>query len=75
MPNVGDLVKVSGNKGKVIEVNPLLEQAKVEFNDKTIKTCMREEIKVLQEAKKCGCKNKDEQLDAETLRELKKLED
>ncbi len=60
MPNVGDLVKVSGNKGKVIEVNPLLEQAKVEFNDKTIKTCMREEIKVLQEAKKCGgcCKIK-----------------
>lgn len=77
MPNVGDIVKVNGSKGKIIEVNPLLEQAKVEFNDKTIKTCMREEIKVLQEAKKCGgcCKNKDEQIDAETLRELKKLED
>ncbi|MBQ3423195.1 MAG: stage 0 sporulation family protein, partial [Romboutsia sp.] len=43
MPNVGDLVKVGNNKGKVIEVNPLLEQAKIEFNDKTIKTCMREE--------------------------------
>ena len=77
MPNVGDLVKVGNNKGKIIEVNPLLEQAKVEFNDKTIKTCMREEIKVLQEAKKCGgcCRNKDEQIDAATLRELKKLED
>ena len=37
MPSVGDLVKVGSNKGKVIEVNPLLEQAKVEFNDKTIK--------------------------------------
>ena len=77
MPSVGDLVKVSGNKGKVIEVNPLLEQAKIEFNDKTIKICMREEIKVLQEAKKCGgcCKNRDDQIDAATLRELKKLED
>ncbi|MGL5694586.1 MAG: PSP1 domain-containing protein [Peptostreptococcaceae bacterium] len=77
MPSVGDLVKVGANKGKVMEVNPLLEQAKIEFNDKTIKTCMREEIKVLQEAKKCGggcCKNKEE-IDAATLRELKKLED
>ena len=36
MPNVGDLVKVGNNKGKIIEVNPLLEQAKVELNDKTI---------------------------------------
>ena len=76
MPSVGDLVKVNGSKGKVIEVNPLLEQAKIEFNDKTIKICMREEIKVLQEAKKCnGCGARDEKLDAETLRELKKLED
>ena len=37
MPSVGDLVKVSGNKGKVIEINPLLEQAKVELQDKNIK--------------------------------------
>lgn len=78
VPQVGALVKVENNKGRVIETNPLLEQVKVEFNDKTIRVCMREEIKVLQAPKKCeGCcgKGKDLDIDKETLRELKKLED
>ena len=39
MPVVGSVVKVENQKGKVIEINPLLEQIKIEFNDKTIKTC------------------------------------
>ena len=80
MPVVGSLVQVSDGKGKVIEINPLLEQIKVEFNDKNIKIYTREEVKVLQEPKKCGggccgsgCKSDD--IDAATLRELKKLED
>ena len=38
MPVVGSIVKVDNQKGKVIEINPLLEQMKIEFNDKTIKT-------------------------------------
>ena len=38
MPVVGSVVKVENQKGKVIEINPLLEQIKIEFNDKTIKT-------------------------------------
>ncbi|WP_434793814.1 hypothetical protein TPDSL_01770 [Terrisporobacter petrolearius] len=77
VPPVGSIVKVDGNKGKVIETNPLLEQAKVEFNDKTIRVCMKEEIKVLQAPKKCdGCgKGKDLDIDMATLKELKKLED
>ncbi|WP_373600364.1 PSP1 domain-containing protein [Paraclostridium bifermentans] len=76
MPNVGSIVQSPDGKGKVIEINPLLEQAKVELNDKNIKLYEREELKVIQEAKKCnGCGSKDDKLDAETLRELKKLED
>ena len=77
MPVVGALVKVEEVKGKVIEINPLLEQVRVEFNDKTIKICHREEIKVLHEPKKC-CSSvnlREEGLDEATLRELKKLED
>lgn len=77
VPPVGAIVKVDSNKGKVIETNPLLEQVKVEFNDKTIRICMKDEIKVLQAPKKCdGCGGKkDLDIDKETLRELKKLED
>ena len=77
IPPVGAIVKVDGNKGKVIETNPLLEQVKVEFNDKTIKICMKDELKVLQAPKKCDgcCSKKDLDVDKETLRELKKLED
>ena len=77
VPPVGAIVKVDGNKGKVIETNPLLEQAKIEFNDKTIKICMKDEIKVLQAPKKCDgcCGKKDLDIDSARLRELKKLED
>ena len=77
VPPVGAIVKVDSNKGKVIETNPLLEQVKVEFNDKTLRICMKDEIKVLQAPKKCdGCGGKkDLDIDKETLRELKKLED
>ena len=61
VPPVGAIVKVDSNKGKVIETNPLLEQVKVEFNDKTIRICMKDEIKVLQAPKKCdGCGGKKE---------------
>ncbi|MGL5752018.1 MAG: stage 0 sporulation protein, partial [Paraclostridium sp.] len=69
--------KVEDGKGKVIEINPLLEQVKIEFSDKNIKVYHREQVKVLQEPKKCGgCSHlKDEGLDEATLRELKKLED
>lgn len=77
MPSVGALVKVDDGKGKVMEINPLLEQVKVELSDKNIKVYHREEVKVLQEPKKCGgnCGNKNDDIDAATLRELKKLED
>ncbi|MCR8745998.1 PSP1 domain-containing protein [Romboutsia lituseburensis] len=77
MPVVGAIVKVEEGKGKVIEINPLLEQVRVEFNDKTIKIYHREEVKILHEPKKCGgCMNlRAEGLDEATLRELKKLED
>ena len=81
MPVVGSVVKVENQKGKVIEINPLLEQIKIEFNDKTIKTCLAEEVKVLHVPKKCenGCcgggKCKHDEIDSETLKELRKLED
>ena len=81
MPVVGSIVKVDNQKGKVIEINPLLEQMKIEFKDKTIKTCLAEEVKVLHVPKKCenGCcgggKCKHDDIDSETLKELRKLED
>lgn len=81
MPVVGSVVKVENQKGKVIEINPLLEQIKIEFNDKTIKTCLAEEVKVLHVPKKCenGCcgggKCKHDDIDSETLKELRKQED
>ena len=81
MPVVGSVVKVENQKGKVIEINPLLEQIKIEFNDKTIKTCLAEEVKVLHVPKKCenGCcgggKCKHDDIDSEILKELRKLED
>lgn len=81
IPVVGSVVKVENQKGKVIEINPLLEQIKIEFNDKTIKTCLAEEVKVLHVPKKCenGCcgggKCKHDDIDSETLKELRKLED
>ena len=81
MPVVGSVVKVENQKGKVLEINPLLEQIKIEFNDKTIKTCLAEEVKVLHVPKKCenGCcgggKCKHDDIDSETLKELRKLED
>ena len=81
MPVVGSIVKVDNQKGKVIEINPLLEQIKIEFNDKTIKTCLAEEVKVLHVPKKCenGCcgggKCKHDDIDSETLKELRQLED
>ena len=81
MPVVGSIVKVDNQKGKVIEINPLLEQIKIEFNDKKIKTCLAEEVKVLHVPKKCenGCcgggKCKHDDIDSETLKELRKLED
>ena len=79
MPVVGSVVKVENQKGKVIEINPLLEQIKIEFNDKTIKTCLAEEVKVLHVPKKCenGCcgggKCKHDDIDSETLKELRKI--
>lgn len=75
MPVVGSLVKVNDSKGKVIEINPLLEQVRIEFNDKTIKICHKEEVKVLQEPKKQSNNLRAEGLDEATIRELKKLED
>lgn len=75
MPVVGALVKVNECKGKVIEINPLLEQVRIEFNDKTIKVCHKEEVKVLQEPKKQSNNLRAEGLDEATIRELKKLED
>lgn len=73
MPGVGSLVLTEDGKGKVIEINAILEQIRVEFNDKTIKVYPGESVKVLKEAR---AKDKHgEYIDAETMRELKKLED
>lgn len=78
IPNIDSIVQTEDGKGKIIETNPLLEQVKVELEDKNIKIYDIKEIKVLKRAKKCGgmCGGSNrEELDAETLRELKKLED
>ena len=74
LPVVGSLVKTQEGKAKVVEVNPLLEQLRVEYQDKTTKICMVEDFEILYEPKRPAT-NKDEYLDAATLKELRKLED
>lgn len=74
LPIVGSLVKTEDGKGKVVEVNPLLEQVKVEYQDKTVKTHLGEGLEVLFEPKR-PVTPKGEYLDSATLKELKKLED
>lgn len=77
LPVVGALVQTDDGKGKVIEVNPLLEQVRVEFQDKTIKVYLKDDIQqVLKEPKRSDLKEKHgEYIDAETMKELRKLED
>ncbi|WP_300279742.1 PSP1 domain-containing protein [Peptacetobacter sp.] len=77
LPIVGSIVQTDDGKGKVIEVNPLLEQIRVEFQDKTIKVYLKDDIhQVLKEPKRCELKEKHgEYIDAETMKELRKLED
>ncbi len=77
MPLVGSLVKTDDGKGRVIEINPLLEQLKVELENNSIKIYQKDSVKVLKEPKRCcGCSNDlKNELDEETLRELRKLED
>lgn len=77
MPLVGSLVKTDDGKGKVIEINPLLEQVRVELEGNSIKVYQKDSVKILKEPKRCcGCNNDlKNELDEETLRELRKLED
>ncbi|MFI3210463.1 MAG: stage 0 sporulation family protein [Peptostreptococcaceae bacterium] len=72
MPQIGSLVKTNDNKkGVVTEVSALIGQIKVEV-DGAIKIYEKEDVKMLKPPRKC-CKS--QALDAETLKELKKLED
>lgn len=78
MPAVGWVVKENydGKKGKVTEVNHLLETIKVEYEDKTVGVLSEGDYKVIKSFKKENHDHrvKDEELDAESLAELKKLE-
>lgn len=77
MPAVGWIVKENfdGKKGKVIDVNHLLETIKVEYEDGTAGVLSEGDYKVIKSFKKDGKdKNRDEELDAEALAELKRLE-
>lgn len=72
LPVVGALVQTSEGKGKVIEVNPLLEQVRVEFQDKTIRVYLKDDVQILKEPRR---ERNGEYIDAETMKELKRLED
>lgn len=77
MPSVGWLVKdlFTEKKGKVIDVNHLLENIKVEFEDKTVGVLAEGDYKVIKASKKDNSQQANqEKLDKETLAELKKLE-
>ena len=77
MPSVGWLVKdlFTEKKGKVIEVNHLLENIKVEFEDKTVGVLAEGDYKVIKASKKDNIQQANqEKLDKEALAELKKLE-
>jgi hypothetical protein len=77
MPSVGWLVKdlFTEKKGKVVEVNHLLENIKVEFEDKTVGVLAEGDYKVIKASKKDNIQQANqEKLDKEALAELKKLE-
>lgn len=77
MPSVGWLVKdlFTEKKGKVIDVNHLLENIKVEFEDNTVGVLAEGDYKVIKASKKDNSQQANqEKLDKETLAELKKLE-
>lgn len=77
MPSVGWLVKdlFTEKKGKVIDVNHLLENIKVEFEDKTVGVLAEGDYKVIKASKKDNSQQANqEKLDKEALAELKKLE-
>lgn len=77
MPSVGWLVKdlFTEKKGKVIDVNHLLENIKVEFEDKTVEVLAEGDYKVIKASKKDNSQQANqEKLDKEALAELKKLE-
>lgn len=77
MPAVGWIVKENfdGKKGKVIDVNHLLETIKVEYEDGNIAVLSEGDYKVIKSFRKDGReKSNDEELDAEALAELKRLE-
>ena len=77
MPSVGWLVKdlFTEKKGKVIDVNHLLENIKVEFEDKTVGVLAEGDYKVIKASKKDNRQQANqEKLDKEALAELKKLE-
>ena len=77
MPSVGWLVKdlFTEKKGKVIDVNLLLENIKVEFEDKTVGVLAEGDYKVIKASKKDNSQQvNQEKLDKEALAELKKLE-
>ncbi|CAH2215179.1 PSP1 domain-containing protein [Tepidibacter aestuarii] len=79
MPSVGTLVMTPDGKGKITDTNTLAEKVKVEIDKgKKSESNVYElhEISVIKESKKCGgCCKKNEQIDPQTLKELKKLED
>ena len=77
MPAVGWIIKENfdGKKGKVIDVNHLLENIKVEYEDGTVAVLAEGDYKVIKSFRKDGRdRNNDEELDAEALAELKRLE-
>ena len=77
MPSVGWLVKdlFTEKKGKVIDVNHLLENIKVEFEDKTVGVLAEGDYKVIKASKKDNSQQANqEKLDKEAVAELKKLE-
>ncbi|WP_314730003.1 stage 0 sporulation family protein [Peptostreptococcus stomatis] len=77
MPSVGWLIKdlFTEKKGKVIDVNHLLENIKVEFEDKTVGVLAEGDYKVIKASKKDNSQQANqEKLDKEALAELKKLE-
>lgn len=76
MPASGWIVEdlFTERKAKVVESNYLLETIKVEYEDKSIGVLSEGDYKVLKALKRDNSGSKVEELDRETLAELKKLE-
>lgn len=74
LPNPGSIVKTPNGNAEVVDVNPLVAQVKVRFEDSICEYFEVTEIKTIKKSKNYDHSKGEEHLDAHELKELKMLE-